>query len=64
LAAFNLKGDVSKWYKTQFSEEERLLPPGESLSRDFICISVFSTVRAGKEAELLALAWVHDYLDI
>ena len=55
LAAFSLKGDAGKWYKLQFSQEDRL-----TLSRDefvwrFDLQFISYAARTGKETELLTL---------
>jgi len=55
LATFSLKGDANKWYRPQFSEEERLTVSWGEFIRRFDLHFISSAVRAGKEAELLAL---------
>jgi len=55
LATFSLKGDANKWYKTQFSEEERYTTTWGELIRIFDLHFIFVAVRVEKEAELLAL---------
>ena len=54
LVAFSLKGSASKWYRSQYSEERLTLSWGEFIKR-FDLHFISSTVRAEKEAELLAL---------
>ena len=55
LAALSLKGDSNKWYKTWFSEEERLtITWGEYTRRFDLHFISTAVVRAGKEIELLA----------
>jgi len=39
LAVFSLKGDASKWYRSQFSEEERLTTTWAKFIQRFDLIS-------------------------
>ena len=55
LAAFSLKGDAGKWYKLQFSQEERLNLPWDKFVWRFDLQFISSAARAGKERELLTL---------
>ena len=58
LAAFSLKGDASKWYRSQFSEAERLTTSWAEFLRRFDQHFISSAARARKEAELLAFEQV------
>ena len=55
LAAYSLKGDARKWYRSHFAAAERLTTTWE----DFICSFdqqfISSAARAGIEADLLTL---------
>jgi len=55
LAAFSLKGDASKWYRSHFSAAERLTTTWEDFLRSFDQQFISSAARAGMEAELLTL---------
>ena len=55
LAAFSLKGDAGKWYRAQFTEDERLDTTWEEFVWRFDLQFISSAARAGKESELLAL---------
>lgn len=55
LAAFYLRGDASRWYRSKFSEHERLTMSWEEFIRRFDDQYIYSAVRAGKEAELITL---------
>ena len=55
LAAFSQKGDAGKWYKLQFSQEERLTLAWDEFVWRFDLQFISSSARAGKERELLTL---------
>ena len=63
LAAYSLKGNAGKWYRYQFSEAERFTTSWEDFLRRFDQQFISSAVRAGKEAELLALEQGEMYVD-
>ena len=55
LATFSLKGDASKWYKLQFTVEERLTATYDDFVYYFDQRYISSAAKAAKETELLTL---------
>ena len=55
LAAFNMKDDASKWYKSQFSKEDPLTTTCLEFIGKFGLHFISSSVRAGKGAHLFVL---------
>ena len=55
LAAFILKGDASKWYRSHFTREERLTATWEEFICRFDMQYISAAALAAKEAELIAL---------
>ena len=55
LAAFSLRGDAGRWYRLQFTEEERLTIAWDQFISRFDRQFISSAARTGKEPELLSL---------
>ena len=55
LAAFTLKGDASKWYRSHFTKEERLTATWEEFLYRFDAQYISAAALATKEAELISL---------
>ena len=55
LAAYTLKGDAGMWYRSRFTEEERLTTDWDYFVYCFEQQFVSSAARAGKERELMSL---------
>jgi len=55
LVAYSLKGDAGMWYRSHYTEVERLTTILEDFVQSFEQQFVSSAARAGKERELMTL---------